>query len=269
MPFSLSMVAAQRKAIASCGHVLLGITNPAFEARIAPHQLGSRRLYYTPPMLYHKEYTPEILQQQWPNHPHYAQLDALRQMNDLLIIHHSRHYWKWRGDKWSMKGNDRVVHGFKDYVRANPSVRAHLVLMRYGKDVRATERLVHSLGIADHVTWLPLLPRKWVMTALGAADAAIGELYRSWLTYGVACETLCAAKPLIHHRADETYTEYQPELYPMIHAHDKDGVVKALTQVHQHPDAAAETGRAGYEWLTEYAVRRPVTLVHDLIHAAS
>lgn len=266
-----AIITAQRKAIEACPHIFMNATNPAFEAVIGNLQLRGKRHYYTPPMLYYKEYEPGILAAHMPFHSHAALLSDLRSRYELLIFQHGRQYWRsqrWPIDRWALKGNDMLIEGYSRFLKAASGRSAHLILFEYGADVPATKALIRSLRLEQHVTWLPLMPRKWIMAALTLADVVVGEMHRSWLTYGVACEALCAGKPLLHKRADEFYAQWYDALYPMVHAGDAADVAMGLQWVADNPLDAARTGDAGRAWLLEYGVRRPVQLFRDFINAA-
>lgn len=267
MPRSLALVAAQRKAIETCPIVMFNATNPDFEKCMQRLDLRGERSYYTPPMLYHPEYEPARLARFWPQHPHYDILSRLRDDHEFLIIQHGRQYWRGL-DTWSLKGNDRLFKGYKQFLTENPTRRAHMVLVEYGKNVPDSKALIRSLGLEKHVTWLPLMSRKWIMAALPMMDVVVGELYRSWLTYGVACEAMCAGRPLLKKRDNAFYAPWYDALYPMFHAEQPNDIAAALDHAVDHPAEARRIGEEGRKWLLDYGTRRPVQIFLDRINAA-
>ena len=175
------------------------------------------RITCPPPLFYHKEYDSELCARQSEN-PYLPRLRELREKNDILILQHTRQFWKKSRDKWNLKGNDVLIKGYGEFLQMNPSVKSNLILFEYGIHVDASKNLIKELGIENHVTWLPKMPRKYLVSVIQISDLVVGELHHSWLTYCVVLETISMAKPLMQKRTDSEFLVAYSELYPMLHA---------------------------------------------------
>ena len=113
-------------------------------------------------------------------------------------------------------------------------------MCEYGPDVTATKSLAKSLRVDDMIAWIPLSPRREIMVAISLADAVIGELARSWLTYGTIVEAMVQGKPVIHNR-DDSFFSPRP-LYPMYHATSAEEVREAILRVVDYPGEAVAKG---------------------------
>ena len=137
------------------------------------------------------------------------------------------------------------------------------MLTEYGPDVDASKSLIAELGIGNSVEWIPVSPRKELMMAIHLADAVIGEIARSWFSYGTIIEGMAMNKPVIHNRDDAYFAGR--ELYPMLNAHNADTVFQALSFLADRPDDAKAMGAAGGKWLREVAVGRAIDDICRLV----
>ena len=265
-PFRLAAYVAvahyQRLGIRNSSYILFDRANAEFEKVFKRLQFNGSRIISALPLIYYKVYeklgTGDM-------HIDSIYLKQLRIENDLLIVQHGRQVWKKIPDRWSHKGNDELIKGYAKFVRSNNSVRSKLLLFEYGTDVEETKLLIRKHGIEESVIWLKKMPRKELMKILAIADLIIGELYHSWLTYGVVLEALCLGKPLMHYRKDEEYTPDYPELYPMLNANSANMVLEGLVKITVNKKEVLEIGLKGQEWFYKYCVSRPVENIVRLI----
>lgn len=259
-----SVMRYQRKGIRECRYILFDRTNEAFEKVIKKLAYPGQRIISPAPMVYHKDY-----ENGWQKQPATdslrAQLKKMRNENEILLVQHTRQVWKRSADTWSFKGNDMLIEGYALLVTEQPLLKIKLILFEYGSDVEETKRLIEKLNIQDHIVWLPKMARTQLMTVVAASDVVIGELHHSWLTYGVAIEALCMAKPFMHKRIDKEFTADYPELYPMLHASSAQSVYTGLKAAVNHEGHRKVMGNKGREWFLTYCVQRPVSIIKNII----
>jgi glycosyltransferase involved in cell wall biosynthesis len=254
----------QRKGIQNASYMLFDKANTAFESIISKLKMDGVRITCPPPLFYHKEYDGELCARQSEN-PHLPKLRELREKNDILILQHTRQFWKKARDKWNLKGNDLLIKGYAEFLQMNPFVKSNLILFEYGIHVDDTKKLIKELGIENHVTWLPKMPRKYLVSVIKITDLVVGELYHSWLTYCVVLETISMAKPLMQKRTDSEFLVAYTELYPMLHAASPASVREGFEEVLKNNKKVKEMGVKAKEWFMKYCVERPLATIINII----
>jgi hypothetical protein len=248
----------QKRGIRNCRHIFFDRTNSEFESLIGQFGFQGKRTVGPIPMLYDKEYAEENIIHYRHLHPAIENLQKLRNENDIIFLQHIRQVWKTRIDDWSPKGNDLLIRAYSEFIAKRPHERTKLILFEYGIDVPATKKLISGLGMEEHIVWLPRLARKFIMITLYYADLVIGELHRSWLTYGALSESLCMGKPFMHKRTDAEFKNDYPELYPMIHAGSVESVLAGLESFADNREYYRQMGIKGREWFDKYLVSQPL-----------
>lgn len=256
--------AAQRKGILQCPYILFDKASPHFEQVFRRLNYRGEQIVSPPPLFYYKEYEADLKKHETEN-PHFEQLEKLRAENDLLVLQHTRQFWKFHFDLWSRKGNDRLIKGYAAFRQRNPHTKSTLMLLEYGLDVTATKRLIASLGLEEHVVWFPKTLRKYLMMFIEASDVVVGELRYSWNTYCVVLEALSMGKPLLHKRTDADLAGAYPELYPMLHASSAAEVCSGLEEVANNKQKAVRMGAQGKEWFLRYCVQKPLEHIKSLL----
>ncbi len=251
---ALRFCLAQRAGIRAARHIVIGPTNPETEAILDRLGYRGRRHRFGIPMVYTPLYHPERIRVWYDRSRWYPGFRAVRDAYDLVVFHHARHVWKHAPDRFSWKGNDRLLRGFATFLRRTSGVRAALITFEYGSDIEASKQLARELGVAEHVHWFPRMPRKEIMVGLSLADVATGEFHHSWLICGTVYEGLALAKPLLHYREDGLYDGDFPELYPLFSVRSEEAIAGALSECHQHPDTRRAMGERGRVWFQRHAV---------------
>ena len=98
------------------------------------------------------------------------------------------------------------------------------------------------------------------MIAISLADAVIGELARSWLTYGTVIEAMVQGTPIIHNR-DDSFFAPRP-LYPMYHATSGKDIAQAILRIAHDPSEARAIGAAAKVWYNEETI---ATLIKEIL----
>ena len=248
--------AAQRKGIRDSHRIFIDKTNPVIEDLITPLFDADRRIETGVPAIYAPAYKGQAWDKRLAQSKMKAQFEALRQNSDVFLIHHVKHLSQPTTvasfDPYQAKGNDRILLGLAQVRASHPGLRVKVLMCEYGNDVVATKALSDKLGVADMIEWIPLTPRREIMIAISLADAVIGELARSWLTYGVVIEAMVQGTPIIHNRDDEFFAP-RP-LYPMYHATSGKDVAQAILRIAHDPSEARAIGAAGKAWYNEETI---------------
>jgi hypothetical protein len=241
-------------------------TNNETETVIAPVIAGLPRYEHPIPCIYYPEFEGERMLERRNQSALFGALKTIRDKNDLLLIHHVKHLWRTNSvrqfDVLQEKGNDRILHALVAYKQLKSVKRVHIIMFEYGPDYQASQRLAVELGVEDCITWLPLSPRREIMNVISLCDGVIGELARSWNSYGTVMEAMTMKKPVIHNR-DNTYFSGK-ELYSMYFANSAETLVAAWTRMLEQPDEAVQIGIDGGRWFRDVAVRQAVADIVSL-----
>lgn len=236
-----------------CFNTELSLTRETFE------RIGKKFLPLAIPMVYNGEaVSGDVLP---------AELRTLRARMegfDLTVMHHARLMWVNPGGfsdtEWeahSNKHNDWLLHGFAQFRRVAPDVRAALVILEYGPDVEATRRLVRDLDIAEQVIWLPKMPRKHLMQVLRWCDVGVGEFYSAdgVICGGTGWEVLASGKPLLQ-RLNFSEAEFRRQFGhpppPLLNARSPEEIARHLHDMATDPDRRATLGKAAREWFGDW-----------------
>ncbi len=260
----IKAAAYQSRGINESRYILFDRTNKEFEKQLQKVKFKGKRFISPAPMFYYKDYDAAWMKA-IRNDDFETRLQALRQANEFILVQTTRQVWKGSGDEWSNKGNSFLIEGYRQFVKENPGTKITLILFEYGVDVAKTKKLIGRLGIENKVVWFPKMARNALLRVVAISDLVVGELYYSWLSYGVALEALYMAKPFMHKRIDEEFSGDYPELYPMLHAHSAASVFAGLKTLVQDKAGLEEMGRKGQQWFLTYCVNRPLAIIKNII----
>lgn len=251
---------AQRKGIRRSKVLFWDETNEELENKIRSVVEGMDRIKHAIPAIYYPDYEGDSLQRRLKKSEWIDKFKAARADCDVLLLHHVKHVWlpktiQYYGE-FHAKGNDQIVHGLAEYYAGSPRKRIKIIMIRFGTDYDETEALARRLGVAEHIIWFPQLPRKELMLGIGVVDAVIGEVTRSWFSYGTIMEAMVMGKATLHNRDDALYPEKR--LYPMLRIFDGHSVAAAFRKIADGEVDLAEMGREAKQWMVEYGVGEPI-----------
>ena len=255
----------QKIGLGLVGCVSMDAANEDFEKYLKLLKMDRKERIPALPFLYMKQYTASYFEKS----AHYKMISDLRKNNDFLIIQHCRQSWTCDKSDLHYKANELLLEGFGAFKKEYPNVNAVLLLLKYGFDVEASRELIRSLGIEENVVWLPKMFRKDLMAVISQCDAGVGELGRSWLSYGAVYETLAMKLPFIGNRKDSDYLPKMPVLYPMYHAETSRQVEQRLYEIYSDRETARATAEKAYGWFLEYAIHGSVNSVNNMIRKGS
>lgn len=250
----------QRNGIRRCRTLFWDATNTELEEKIRPVVDGLDRIKHAIPAIYYPDYEGDRLkrrleQSQWMN-----KFREIKNSCDVFLVHHVKHVWLpatiTRYGTFHAKGNDQVVKGLAQYYSGRPTKRIVVAMMQYGADHVATRKLAEQLGVSQYIEWFPQLPRKELMLGIGVSDAVIGEVTRSWFSYGTVLEAMAMSKPVLHNRDDSLYGDKL--LYPMLRVFDATSVASNLNRIARDEVDLAQMGLDAKQWLVHYGMGEPV-----------
>ncbi len=265
IPAYLQTAYYQRKGIQDAPYIMFDKSNSKIEGLFKKLKFPGKRIISPLPLLYHKDYDEANLNVSKKANPFYRQIKEIRERNDLVVLQHIRQVWKPTRDKWSIKGNDKLLRGFAEFIRLHPQIKSKLILFEYGVHVDDTIKLMKKLQIENHVVWFPKMPRKYIMHFINWSDVVVGELFHSWLTYCAVLECLCLGKPIMHKRIDKQFNTEYSELYPMLFADSPESVLEGLKKVLNDKEEIQQIGLKGQEWFFKYCIHKPLTEIVSII----
>ncbi|MBA3679587.1 MAG: hypothetical protein H0W73_00130 [Bacteroidetes bacterium] len=247
----------QKWALPLVGCVSMDPANEFFE-RFLP-KLKMEKIDRIPalPFLYMKQYSEEyFLKSKFSD-----QINKIKKENDFVIIQHCRQSWTCDKANLHYKANDLLIEGFKLLVENNPEKKCKLLLLEYGEDVEQTKKLIDDLGISQYVIWFPKSLRKDLLGIIKFCDVGVGELGRSWFSYGAVYEILAMKVAFIGNRNDAEFLSRSPELYPMLNATTKEEVFEGLDNILKDQEKYKELGQKSYNWFLKYAINKSVDTI--------
>jgi hypothetical protein len=251
----------QRWSVALCGAISMDPAHEDLEKYLRILHMDKLPRIPAVPFLYTKQYTEDYFLKS----NQYEFIKKLREENDLLIVQHCRQSWTCDKSDLNYKANELLMEGFAAFCKANPKVKIRLLLLEYGLDIQATKDLLEKLSISSQVTWFPKMLRKDLMTILKYCDAGVGELGRSWFSYGAVYEILAVQVPFIGNRNDEDYQHRLPELYPMLNATSSKEIEECLIKVRDQKESLRLESQKANEWLRKYAIGKCLDQILEII----
>lgn len=231
-----------------------GAYTPQFEETFAQIGAEGKREAFPIPPVYANDFNADRIDAFYGRSNWYEDFRKIRESNDVIVFHHSRHIWKSRATPISKKGNDKLIRGFAKAVAAHPDVRFGLVMLEYGPDVEPSMQLIRELGIEKNVHSFPLMARRELFVGISLADIVCGEFAISWNFGGTIIEGIAMAKPLLHYRDDSMYPE--EERFPVMNVNTDEDIFRALSDYVVRPKHYQAMGREAHAWFKSYIVDR-------------
>lgn len=259
LPFYFYRAYNQRKGIRKTKVVHMPKTNRHYDD-LLDHMRSKSSIRWSEgvPIIYAPIYSPESLREN-ANKTHWNHIfREIRSTCDIMVFSHARHVHSFgsRSELPAVKGTDKLLTGFSQFLKKNPDIKAVLVTLEYGQHVVESKKMIERLGISDSVVWLPQMFRKDLMVGLSYSDVACGEFTHSWIAGGVLYEALVARKPIIAYRDDSLYNEEYQSLYPILNAHSAEQIASRLEEYASAPESFADYGRLGSKWYQEKVVEK-------------
>jgi glycosyltransferase involved in cell wall biosynthesis len=181
--------------------------------------------------------------------------------SDFLVFSPTRHLWKTNPDRrldfdsyGGTKRNDKLIHAFaricKDALYHSPK----LILFEYGNDVIHSKELISSLNISKYVTWLPIMPRKFLIQAMTHATF-VADQFRDGMSAtsaGTTNEALAAGVPVITNTDGSIFDPNDPyHGAPILQSLSADDIYHHFKQYSITPDYYKDLGQSGQRWFKD------------------
>jgi len=180
---------------------------------------------------------------------------------DFVVLCPSRH-------DWHIKGNDRLLHAFAQFVRAKHP-NALLILFEWGAEVQRSRELVGELAIEANVRWLRPLPKLRLIDAYRAADVVCDQFLLG--TFGaVAPEAMACGRPVVMAFDAGLHRWCFPELPPVVDARSAGEICAVLKRLAGDAEERQRLGGRGREWVERHhswrlVVDRQVAIYEEIL----
>lgn len=176
-----------------------------------------------------------------------AQMDASR-----FFFSSTRHMWSgpFKSSPDS-KGNDVILHAFREYLDLSGDERAKLVLVAKGMDVEATRALAQEIDLTSKVVWIKEMKRDLLDQYYQGAAACFGQFGTPVLTF-TALEPMAQASVSIsaYGGIDHRLPFYTSEP-PILKSKDPKKIGEFLTRITTNPKEHQDLCRRSWEWIRE------------------
>ncbi len=223
------------------------ITNP--DVITSARRLGLERYRFIPHPLDETKYTPLPAGALSPVREELQRRTGAQ----LIFLCPTRHEWS---NAFDSKRSDRVIRAFAAYCRREERgelPRAVLVLSRWGRDVRASEALIASLGITDRVVWRHPMHKLRLLEHYRAADIVLDQFHERVGTFGtVTAEAMSCARPVIMYFNPKVHEWCLPELPPIQSALTEEEIADRLAVLAGDASLRERIGHASREWICRW-----------------
>ncbi|MBT5073835.1 MAG: hypothetical protein HOM63_08945 [Kordiimonadaceae bacterium] len=195
------------------------------------------------------------------------QFKNIRENNEIVIFHHSRHCWRDTREFISLKANNLLFEGLREFIDEYDDIKVKVITFEYGPDVDDSKTLIEKLGLEKNVSWFPKISRKILLQGIQLSDIGVAELYHSFLTYGAIGEFMACEVPVFAKRDDHLYNDQYPDLYPIYHADTVSEIKEALIEYIKNKSVSHKNsvGHKGYLWFQKHMIDTPVNKLIQLI----
>ena len=184
---------------------------------------------------------------------------------EWLFFHPARHVWGEGSAAWEQKGNDRVFRAFARFLQITGS-RARLLAIRHGPNIRASELLVHDLGIAHAVEWMAPVSRRRLVELYQAADIVLDQFVLGAFG-GCTLEALSCGRPVFTSLVED---DNQP---PVVNVTSEEEICEALVKYTSDPRSLCALGRVSRQWILDHhgarrIIHRYIAVYEEILAAA-
>ena len=166
------------------------------------------------------------------------------------------------------KGTQLPIEAFARFAATHPGAR--LVIIGWGQDLDAQAARIEALQLANKVLVVPPAGKQRLIAYLRAADCLLDQFVLGY--YGMtALEALACGLPTIARLEVQHYDAFSDAgCPPAMNAATVDGIVDALTTLHDKPDFRRDLAARSREWFMRYSGNEAWADVYlDLLGAAA
>jgi glycosyltransferase involved in cell wall biosynthesis len=188
-----------------------------------------------------------------------AAIAALRKDHDLILFQPTRQMWTEPGRRAEggySKGNDLFFRGLAGAIAAG--VRACAIVVDKGSLCTAASRqLVHDLGLAEHVRWVPGMPRHDLVAYYRHADVAVDAFYAGGFG-SAALEAMATGCPVLMHLDREGNRAIYGEDPPVASAASAAEITARIIELAADPGRVDALGRQARDFIERHHARDAV-----------
>jgi len=164
---------------------------------------------------------------------------------------------------WRLKGNDKYLRAFHRLVQ--DGLDARLIITMWGQEVDRTRRLVHELGISDHVSYLGPLPEKGLLRFYNAADLVLDQ-FGDCGTFGlITPKAMACGTPVVINYRPELHEWCFPEHPPVVSAFTEEEIYRALKHYLTDSDQRSALAREARRWVCRHHSKKLIVERLDAI----
>lgn len=167
----------------------------------------------------------------------------------VTFIAPARHHWKDAAYVSWLKGNDVPVRAAR--LLMDEGLDFKIIFVRWGQEIRQTERLIAELGVGQHFEWIEPVAKarlwQYYLSCNGVLDQfvipAIG---------GVSFETLALGRPLFTRIDEPVFDQFFGEKPPLLNVHTPEELAQAMAKAIRNPACYDQLADAALEWGARY-----------------
>ena len=264
---ALEMYRLQSSGIQKCKYVIAADDSEKTKKSIT--ELGVESLNLAIPIVYPYD-QPETGQSLKSLQPTIGEIKG----RDFVVMCHSRHLWvkkpQFSESEWKKisKHTEWLIQGFASFRDCRSEARPALVLFEYGNDWQETKALVKSFGLEQFVVWVPLMPRREILSLIEYCNVGTTEFYEDDVfPGGAAWEYMAIGKPVINGPFDSDNHFEQRFGYPPPPLRIADSAAKItahLIDLYDDSHRCAEEGNDMRLWFERYNGHMAVRKIIDL-----
>jgi glycosyltransferase involved in cell wall biosynthesis len=173
--------------------------------------------------------------------------------DELVFFHPTRHYYLCQDNDIFLKGNDKLLRAFAQFM-AESKKRVRLLLIRKGRkhDLRRSEQLVAALHMEHAVQWLPEMPNKALRAYYSLPQAVICDQFSPQLAVlgNIGREASYFGRPLITAFRPWNRLRYGSDRPPhILAAETTEQILAAMRRIEaMTTDQLSAMGRSGAAW---------------------
>ncbi|MFX0079658.1 MAG: glycosyltransferase family 4 protein [Candidatus Hermodarchaeota archaeon] len=157
------------------------------------------------------------------------------------------------------KGLDTLLHAFKQILPQIPSTQ--LAIVGSGPQLPKLQEICHQLELTNSVHFLGILPRRKLRDTYTACDVFVLPSRSRSEAFGIVLlEAMARAKPVVATNVGGIpYVVNNGKTGILVPPSDQTSLAEAITQLLLNPQTRQQLGQAGYQRVTEYFTRPPIT----------
>lgn len=177
----------------------------------------------------------------------------LRRDHDLVFFQPTRQIWTDRGSRGHggySYGNDLFFRGLADAIRAG--VSACLVVTDKQSDCTpASKALIRELGIADHVEWIPQMPRHELSAFYQHADVTVDAFYAGGFG-SAALEAMACGTPVMMYFHEAGNRALFGEVAPVINVQTPAEIAESIERYASDKESLTKLGEAARDFVSRH-----------------